>query len=174
VEVRPVKSEEFTEAGQVVVAAYAALPGAHLSGGYADELADVAGRVNDSEVFVAVDTRVIGCVTLVPDRFSSLAEELEDGEAGIRMLAVDPGNQRRGVGQALLAACIKRGIQLRRRGLVLHTTPWMTAAQQLYERAGFVRIPQRDFTPIPDVPLVAFRLPLDASRPATDCTSFPS
>jgi ribosomal protein S18 acetylase RimI-like enzyme len=161
VEIRPVKPHEYAEAGQVVVAAYRALPGAHMSGSYADELADIAGRVAASEVLVAVDQRLIGCVTLVPDPQSPWAEGLRDDEVGIRMLAVLPDAQGRGVGESLVQAGIARARKLGRKAIFLHSTPWMTGAHRLYQRAGFVRLPERDWQPVPDVPLLAFRLQLD-------------
>lgn len=162
---------EHEEAGALVVAAYRALPGAHLSGGYADLLANVARRSKEAEVLVAVGgadgngaEEVLGCVTFVPDHSSPWSELLEAGEAGIRMLAVRPDTQRHGVGRALVLACIARARELGRAALLLHTTPWMTAAHRLYEDAGFVRLPERDWTPEPGVPLLAYRLDL---APAT-------
>jgi GNAT superfamily N-acetyltransferase len=147
----------------VVVAAYRALPGEHMSGGYANELSDVAGRVSDADVLVAVDgPDVVGCVTYVPDAASAWAEMLEDGEAGIRMLGTDPSWWGRGVGRMLLDACIARAVDQGRVGLCLHTTPWMETAHRMYLRAGFVRTPERDWSPAPEVPLVAFRLDLPA------------
>ncbi len=144
-----------------------------MIGGYADELADVERRAGEAEVLVAVETgedgtgstagQVIGCVTLVPDSSSPWAEGLEAGEAGIRMLAVDPAVQRRGVGQRLLDACVEQATALGRSGLFLHTTPWMTTAHRLYERNGFARLEARDWLPHPEVPLLAYRLDL---RPA--------
>ncbi|MHB1499119.1 MAG: GNAT family N-acetyltransferase [Acidimicrobiales bacterium] len=53
------------------------------------------------------------------------------------MLAVDPPAQVRGVGRALLDACIERARQLGRAGLFLHSTPWMEAAPSL--RVGRLR-----------------------------------
>ena len=162
--VRPVQPGEYRRAGDVDVAPYQALPGAHNSRGYAAELADIDRRVREAEVFVAVDEEdVIGCVTLVPDAMSPWAESLADDEAGIRMLAVDPECQSRGVGQLLLDACIDRAETLGRAALFLHSTPWMDAAHRLYERNHFVRIPERDWLPEPDVPLLAFRLALGRS-----------
>ena len=163
--VRPVQPGEYQRAGDVVVAAYEALPGAHNSSRYAAELADIDRRVRQAEVFVAVDEEedVIGCVTLVPDATSPWAELLADDEAGIRMLAVDPECQSRGVGQLLLDACIDRAETLGRAALFLHSTPWMNAAHRLYQRNHFVRVPERDWRPDPDVPLLAFRLDLSRS-----------
>lgn len=161
-EIRPIRPEEHAAAGEIVVAAYRALPGAHLSGGYADELADVARRAAEAEVLVADDGTVLGCVTFVPDHSSPWAEQLEPGEASIRMLAVAPAAQGRAVGRALLAACIDRAVELGSDAVFLHSTPWMHAAHHLYRTAGFERRPERDWTPVPDVPLWAFRLRLGA------------
>lgn len=144
----------------MVVSAYAALPGAHLSEEYAEELAAVDKRVADAKVLIAEGGAILGCVTLVPDRSSAFAELLEEGEAGIRMLGVRPDAQRRGIGSALVTACVEEAVGLGRRALMLHTTPWMEPAHRLYEKAGFVRDSERDFSPVPDVPLLAFRLDL--------------
>ncbi|MDQ1393747.1 MAG: hypothetical protein QOF30_2724 [Acidimicrobiaceae bacterium] len=162
--VRPVGREDAETAGRVVVAAFEAVPGAHMNGGYAAELADVAGRAKVSEVLVAVDGRdLVGCVTLVPDHRSPLAEQVEEGECQIRMMAVAPSYQGRGVGQLLLDASLQRARALGRRAVLLHSTPAMTAAHRLYQRNGFVRVPERDWLPEPDLLLIAFRLDLAAS-----------
>jgi GNAT superfamily N-acetyltransferase len=143
------------------VAAYEALPGNHMTGGYAAELADVGRRAREAEVLVAVDDGLLGCVTFVPDASSPWAEMLEASESGIRMLAVLPAAQGRGVGRALVDACIVRARGLGHTALMLHTTPWMHAAHHVYEKAGFERQPERDWTPVPEVPLMAYRLSLD-------------
>jgi ribosomal protein S18 acetylase RimI-like enzyme len=161
ISVRPVLPHEYEVAGAIVLAAYEALAGNHMSGGYAEELVDVRRRVEDAEVLVAVvDDRLAGCVTFVPDRTSPLAERLQEGESAIRMLGVDPGAQGAGIGTLLVQECIRSARALGRRALFLHSTPWMTAAHRLYERAGFVRVPERDWLPVPDIPLMAFRLHL--------------
>jgi GNAT superfamily N-acetyltransferase len=164
VDLRPVRPDECETAGAVVVAAYEALPGAHMSDGYAVELADVARRSTEAEVLVAVDGGLVGCVTFVPDPRSPWAERLEAGESGIRMLAVAPAAQGRGIGRALLGACVERGRQVGAHAILLHTTPWMTVAHRLYETAGFQRFPDRDWLPVPEVPLVAYRLGLTAGQ----------
>ena len=182
-QVRPVREMEYEDAGRVIVTSYEALqPEAHgwavraglarsasLSDGtagrtYAEVLADVGRRASEAEVLVAARPEVVGCVTFVADAASPWAEDLEPEEAGVRMLAVHPAAQGQGVGRALLRACVARAQELGRNGLFLHTTPWMTAAHHLYETVGFVRVPDRDWLPAPEVPLLAFRLDLDAHR----------
>jgi GNAT superfamily N-acetyltransferase len=161
VEVRPVQPDEYRQAGALVVAAYRALPGGHLSSGYERELRDVPRRADEAEVLVAADGGgLLGCVTFVPDAANPWAEQLQADEASIRMLAVDPAVQRQGAGRALLEASILRAQNLGRGGLFLHSTPWMEPAHRLYGRAGFVRAPERDWLPVPDVALLAFRLDL--------------
>lgn len=154
------RPQEFGLAGQLVVAASRALPGEHMTEDYALELADVGRRATEAEVLVAADGELLGCVTFVPDASSPWAELLEADESGIRMLAVLPAAQGLGVGRALLDACISRARALGRKALVLHTTPWMPAAHHIYEGAGFERLPDRDWNPIPEVPLLAYRLML--------------
>jgi GNAT superfamily N-acetyltransferase len=162
IEIRPVRPEEHEAAGELVVAAYAALPGEHMSDGYSAELRAVTRRAEEAEVLVALvpGVGIAGCVTLVTDLSSPWAELLEPREAGIRMLAVDPAAQGRGIGRALLAACIDRARALGCEALMLHTTPWMPVAHRLYESSGFERVVERDFSPVPEVPLLAYRLAL--------------
>ena len=163
IQVRPVRPEEFEEAGKVVLDAYTSLPGENMSEGYAEVLADVARRAGDAVVLVAVedtDETVAGCVTFVPDHTSPWAELVEPGESAIRMLAVRPSGQGRGVGRLLVEHCIESARQQGSDALVLHSTPRMEAAHRLYDRLGFVRVPERDWFPAPDIPLLAFRLDL--------------
>ncbi|HEX3540036.1 MAG TPA: GNAT family N-acetyltransferase [Acidimicrobiales bacterium] len=164
--VRLVRREEAEAAGRLVVAAFEAIPGAHMTGGYAEELFDVAGRSARAEVYVAVEGGdVVGCTTLVTDPHSPLAEEVQEGECQIRMMAVAPSRQGQGIGQRLLDAVLQRVTPGNDFDAVfLHSTPSMSAAHHLYRRNGFVRVPERDWRPVPDLTLIAFRLALpDAS-----------
>jgi len=144
VRIRAVTPAEYERVGALTVAAYAALPVDHLWGGYDDHMRAVAKRCATAEVLVAeLDGRVVGAVTYVSDPESPWLEWAEPGEAQIRLLAVDVAAQGRGVGEALVRACIDRA---REQGLtiVLHTTNHMPAAQRLYARMGFARRPDRD------------------------------
>ena len=161
IEVRDIRPDEHDRAGDIVVAAYRALTDHVVSAEYEDELRDVTKRASGSEVLVAVrDGQVIGCVTFVPDFRSPWAEGLKEGESSIRMLGVDPPSQGLGAGRLLLEACVARAEALKSTALCLHSTPWMQLAQEMYRRTGFAREPERDALPVPDVPLIAYRLDL--------------
>ena len=40
--------------------------------------------------------------------------------------------------------------------MVISTDPRMTAAHRLYERLGFTRLPERDWSPMPGVDLLVY------------------
>jgi ribosomal protein S18 acetylase RimI-like enzyme len=160
VTVREALASEYEALGALTLAAYESLDGMPI-GDYADELRDVADRATNAEVMVAVDDagRLLGCVTYVPG-LSKYAEFSDPDAAGIRMLAVDPAARGRGVGEALVRACVARARSAGRARIVLHTTRWMASAQRLYARLGFDRSPDRDWEPEPDMVLLAYELPL--------------
>ncbi|MGH9227608.1 MAG: GNAT family N-acetyltransferase [Acidimicrobiales bacterium] len=162
-EIRPVRPDEHQALGDLTVAAYAAIdPAVVEEDGYAGELRDVAGRAAGAEVLVAVDDAgtVVGGVTYVPGPDSPWAEFSEPDGAGIRMLAVAPGAQGGGVGEALSRACVDRARATGRGQILLHSTDRMTAAHRLYERLGFARDGALDWEPLPGFWLRGFRLRL--------------
>jgi GNAT superfamily N-acetyltransferase len=163
--VRKVRPEEYEALADVTVAAYRALLGDDLDAGYVAELADVAGRSELADVLVAVDSEgaVLGGITYIPGA-GPLAWFDEPGEVGLRMLAVAPGAQRRGVGAALIAASVQRAGAAGKRRVLLHTTVPRTTAHRLYERAGFRRDPARDRTFGDGFQLLAYALDLDPGQ----------
>lgn len=159
-EIRPVAPSEVDQAGDVTLAAYRSLPGQVIGGAYAADLRDVGARTTGATVLVAVENGgVLGCVTLVDDPSSPWSESLVAGEVGIRMLGVDPSARGRGIGRALLTACLVRARALGAVRAVLHSTPAMTVAHRIYGRVGFERTPGRDIV-LPDFHLMAFTLEL--------------
>jgi hypothetical protein len=44
--------------------------------------------------------------------------------------------------------------------MALHTTQMMQVARAMYERMGFVRVPEFDFSPVPGFLVMAYRLTL--------------
>jgi ribosomal protein S18 acetylase RimI-like enzyme len=155
-EIRHAAAAEFPALADVCVAAYAPfVAGDHV---YVAELRDVARRAAGAELLVAADDgRVLGTVTFVPDD-GPLGEIAGPDEAEFRMLAVDPAARGRGVGTALLARVLDDSRRHGRAGVVCSSLPQMRAAHRIYERAGFRRAPQRDWSPVPGVDLLAFAL----------------
>ena len=155
IRVRPAAgAAEVAASGRVVQAAYAefgpdsgnnSIPGWVA---YRHEQGEAAARARDALVLVAVDERdpgaqVVGTATLylAPTRDS---EHWRDGDAVVRFLAVLPAARGRGVGKALLDACIRLATEAGRPRLALHTVAPMATALGMYLRAGFVPDPAGD------------------------------
>ncbi|MET8118708.1 GNAT family N-acetyltransferase [Micromonospora sp. NPDC005189] len=161
--VRRAESVDFPAVARLTVAAYEAdgqLKGEH---GYGAVLADVSTRAASGEVLVAVDEEteaVLGSVTFVLPG-TPFAELSGPGEAEFRMLAVDPGAQGRGVGAALAEACVGRAAGLGCAAVVICVRAGMAdSAHRLYQRLGFVRAPEKDWSPLAGVDLLGLRLDL--------------
>jgi ribosomal protein S18 acetylase RimI-like enzyme len=162
--IRSVRPEEYETLAELTVAAYHGV-GYEMphQDAYDVQLRDVVTRARTSCVLIAatVAGEVLGGVTYVCGPEDPYSEGLREGEAGIRMLAVDPAAQGRGVGRALTRACLDRARSTGRRRVVLHTGTWMPAAMHLYESMGFHRVPEIDFTPVPGVDLIAYAFDLE-------------
>ncbi|SDJ79965.1 GNAT family N-acetyltransferase [Sediminibacillus albus] len=101
----------------------------------------------------------LGSAALFPantDAYQGHVEELDYPE--IRVLAVTPEAQGKGVASALIEECIHRAKAKGYCWIGLHTGAFMHGAIRLYERVGFERLPQYDFEPANDGIIVkAFR-----------------
>ena len=154
--VRRAAPADLEAAGEVTVAAYAEFtegPDDH----YVALLRDAARRDREAELWVAERAgEVVGTVTVALPG-SPWREIGADDEGEFRMLAVAPSARRRGVGDALMQLVLDRFRSLGMAAVVLSSLAEMTAAHRIYERAGFVRVPGRDWTPVPGVDLIAFR-----------------
>jgi ribosomal protein S18 acetylase RimI-like enzyme len=152
--VRLARPDEFALIGELVVAAYRSVGSDHPE--YEPTLRDVAGRATSSDVLVAdVAGAVAGTATFVPPG-GAMSEVDDPGAAMIRMLAVATAMRGHGAGEALVRECLARAQVCGAARVRLHTEPTMTAAHRLYERLGFVRDAAYDFTPVPDVNLLAY------------------
>jgi len=145
IEVRLARAEEHDAVGALARRAYAG--DFELSADYLAEIESVAVRAREHEVWVAEDAAtgaLLGTVSTprAGRRMSAVARH--DDELDFRFLGVSPDARGRGIGEVLvrhvIALAAGRGI----RRVVLNTGPEMRSAQRLYERLGFVRLPERE------------------------------
>jgi ribosomal protein S18 acetylase RimI-like enzyme len=164
-QIRRARLDDLEAVGEVTVAAYAEFTSGDADG-YVQHLRDAAARDREAELWVATaddSEEILGSVTLTPAG-SPWREVARDGEGEFRMLAVSPEARGSGVGGALVGLVVER---FRREGataIVMSTLPTMRAAHRIYERAGFVREPGRDWSPMPGVDLITYRLDLGTPR----------
>ncbi|MCW2532057.1 MAG: Acetyltransferase, N-acetylglutamate synthase [Blastococcus sp.] len=149
---RPV---DFPRIAELTVGVY--VDGGLASDDYTPALADVAGRAERSQLLVVRDRagHIVGSVALVLTGDFGEITQSED-EAAFRMLVVDPAVQGQGVGELLVSTCLERARAAGKRRMVISTDPRMTTAHRLYERLGFTRLPERDWSPLPGVDLLVY------------------
>jgi ribosomal protein S18 acetylase RimI-like enzyme len=158
---------EYAEAGRVTAEGYHAddllrRPDGLIDAEYEARLADADRRARVAVLMVAVDDgKLLGTVTWCPPTSPLRELATRRDQAEFRMLSVAPAGRRRGVGRALVEACLDRARLEGMREVVLSSLPQMTAAHALYREFGFVRAPELDHSPKPHVHLWAFRLSLN-------------
>jgi ribosomal protein S18 acetylase RimI-like enzyme len=127
-----------------------------------NEVPDISSRSEDTLIVAENGSgELLACVTYVaPGRSPVTKQGLPVEWAVIRLLAVDPGARRRGLGRSLTEECIARARRDGARVVGLHTVTEMEVAHGLYERMGFVRDPRYD-QQSGRVRILAFGLDLD-------------
>lgn len=163
-EIRIARPEEYDAVAELTARVYLDDHLVPADSPYVAELRDVASRAKETDVMVAVDSgtgQVLGSVAFVLPG-SVYAELAGEREAEFRMLVVDRPARGRGVGGALVRACVTRARAVGATTLRLSTQHNMTAAHRLYERLDFRRTPERDWSPLPGVTLLAYALDLGA------------
>ncbi|MDO8473002.1 MAG: GNAT family N-acetyltransferase [Dehalococcoidia bacterium] len=163
VEVHTAREDELDAASRVIKAAYreygAVMPASAFRK-YIRDIGNVRSRLGEADLLVAtIEGKVAGAVTLYLDGSRS-AEGWPKGWAGIRMLAVHPRYRGRGAGLALMQECLRRCREQGIKTVGLHTTEAMAVGRRMYERMGFLRAPQYDFHPRPDMTVMAYKLDL--------------
>ena len=143
-----VTAEERAAAGRVTQEAYAEFaPNFERDDWnfYARTLPDTRPRVEQGTLLIAIDDggEVVGTVTLYLEPKPTSGHWRPD-DAVFRFLAVLPDRRRSGFGNALFQECISRSVAAGKSRVALQTTPQMTAAEDMYLRAGFARDPEGD------------------------------
>jgi ribosomal protein S18 acetylase RimI-like enzyme len=143
-EIRPLRSDEQGEAGEVTALAYReqAEP-ASTNLDYLARVADIGARARHALILGAVeDGRVLGTVTVeltgrIPGGHPRPA--LDPDQAHVRMLGVHPEAQGRGIGRRLMEGAAEEARRAGKRRITLETTVTMRTAQRLYESMGYRR-----------------------------------
>lgn len=158
-EIRRATSDEHAVIGELTVAAYAGFT-TGADDFYLEHLRNAAARDREAELWVAEDDGVVvGTVTIAPEG-SPWRELGKPGEGEFRMLAVAPSARGRGVGQALARHALARFEAAGHTRAVLCSLVEMEPAHRIYQRLGFRRAPDLDWSPEPGVNLIAFALDL--------------
>lgn len=144
--VREARESELDEVGAVTATVYDGL----VSPEYLEIVRDARSRWEAAATtsLVALDDGTEGLLgTVVYAAPGSPWRNVGQGdESEVRMLCVLDAARGRGVGEALMRACIARAKTDGCPRLVLCTEPEMLAAQRLYARLGFLRVPERDWS----------------------------
>lgn len=149
-EIRPLRPEEHSEAGEVTAVAYRdqAEP-ASTNPDYLARVADVGERARHALILGAVeDGRVLGTVTVeltgrIPGGHPR--PPLDPDQAHVRMLGVHPQAQGRGIGRRLMEGAAEEARRAGKRRITLETTDSMRTAQRLYEAIGYRRLDDLEF-----------------------------
>jgi predicted N-acetyltransferase YhbS len=147
---------------------YAMLMSAHWEGYRQNIVATLAAVEPAAQIVAEREGEIVGAVLLYPrgaviaapggGAFTLTAPE-------VRLLAVAPAARGRAVGAVLMNECVRRARQSGATAVTLHTTDVMQAAIRIYERMGFLRAPELDFSPAPGATVQGYRLSLEATLP---------
>ena len=167
--IRDLHPSEFDALGQLLVEAYSNLDGFPKPADqphYYEMLANIGAFTEkpSTRVLVAISPKghLVGGVVYFGDMLhygsGGIATSIR-GASGIRLLGVDPEYRKSGAGKALASACIQLAQEKGHSQVILHTTQAMRIAWGLYERLGFARSEDLDFSQ-QGLPVFGFRLKL--------------
>ena len=156
IQLRRALPKEYAAVGELTAGAYLADGAMPAGDPYYDVLRDAASRASEADLWVAIDDdgTLLGTVTWCPEG-SAYRELAGHGESEFRALAVARAGRGRGVGDLLVRHCLDLAAASGSTAVVISTAAWMAAAHRLYRRLGFVPAPERDWSPRPDVRLLA-------------------
>jgi GNAT superfamily N-acetyltransferase len=154
--IRDGSADELARLGQLLVNVYAALPGfpsPDEQPGYYEMLANIARFTEKpgARVLVALSEsgELVGGVVYFGDMSQygagGVATSIPNA-SGIRLLGVDPDFRGTGAGKALTLACVEIARKAGHSQVILHTTKAMQLAWGMYEKLGFVRSEDLDFS----------------------------
>lgn len=167
--VRPAREADLEAVSRISVAAYERAGQLEPGSTYRATLADAHGRHRDAIVLVAErDTHVVGTVTICPSG-STYREIGRERELEFRFLAVDPEHWGSGIADCLITACEDEARRIGAEALTICVRDNNSGAVAMYAARGFARVPERDWSPLPGVDLMA----LTRAVPAVESETSP-
>ncbi len=165
VEIRSALPDELAKVLEVTRAAYNEYSQLMPPKGWEMYLANIVQTVEGTDlercVVASRGRDVVGSVYLLPaDAPVYGANPGSESYPEVRLLAVPPAERGNGIGGALMEECKLRARNMGASWLGLHTTEVMQSARRMYERMGFVRVPESDFRPAPNWVVMGFKLDL--------------
>ncbi|SDD76840.1 GNAT family N-acetyltransferase [Rhodococcus tukisamuensis] len=153
IEIRPAGPADFEAVAALTMDVYVNGGFVHEESAYVEKLQDTEGRAEQAEVVVAVaNGEIVGSVT-VAEPESPFADVAGPGELEFRMLAVAPTARGKGAGSALVQYALDAAYDRGKQAVVISTEPGMIDARRIYDRNHFVPAPDRNWEPVPGVPL---------------------
>ncbi len=144
--IREVRVEEYATVGALTVEVYVGEGHVDAESPYVAELFDAATRASAAGVLVAArGDEVLGSLTVTRPG-TPYAVVAEPGELEFRMLAVAKRARGAGVGTALVNTVVDTARAEGFTSVVLATMSSMREARRIYDRMGFVPVPERDWT----------------------------
>ncbi|WP_228003006.1 GNAT family N-acetyltransferase [Nocardia australiensis] len=158
--VRTARPDEYDAVGELTVEVYVGEGYVHPDSPYRDELADITHRAANAQILVAAHgDRVIGSL-MVARPATTYAEIARPDELEFRMLAVSKTARGLGAATALVRTVIEMAVAESFAAVVLTTMPAMVDARRIYDRFGFVPVPERDWRTDGGEYLTVLRLPM--------------
>jgi ribosomal protein S18 acetylase RimI-like enzyme len=147
--VSPDQTLRLTEIGELTALAYLADGILDSADPCLPRLRDAQTRASQAILLMAAsgakgEGAALGTLTVVPPHTPFAEFGADDYE--FRMLAVSPLARAKGIGQELTRFGLSLAIEAGAQRVLLSTMQTMTAAHALYEKVGFVRIPELDWT----------------------------
>lgn len=159
ISIREARDDELDIVASLIVdafAEYAAQMSPDAWSFFAQDIANVRGRMNDARLLVAErDGHIVGSVTLYTDWRGAQA-----GAYSVRLLAVPPEHRAQGVGRALMEGVLDRAREAGVTRIVMTAVQQMESVRDLSEELGFVRDRSLDHEPAPGVRAEGYALTL--------------
>ncbi len=166
--IREAKEHEFETIGSLMVAVYSNLDGffdPEEQPKYYQMLQNVGELTKQphTKLYVAVvKEQIAGAVIYFSDMSvygsGGTATQIKNA-SGFRLLAVDSAFRGQGIGNIMINACINQAKADQNQQMIIHTTEAMKIAWGMYERIGFERYVDIDFSQ-QGFPVYGFKLEL--------------